>query len=308
MHNAIDVFLLPATEYERAEAAVSTLLDAMDVPVPKTGYVLLKPNLISSRNSTLACTHPAIVRAVARYFLQKTCRVVVGDSPAYGSAHRVAASNGLLDALEGLDVQFVSFDRPQSMKCGPFTAGISQWALGAGLIVNLPKVKAHCQMGLSGGVKNLFGTVCGFRKALVHFKHGDQGDRFPSFFVHLMHALPRTITVMDGISAMHTTGPTHGQPYPLGLVGGCCNTVGLDTALYNVLGVKPEDVPIWGECLRQGLFGAELRDLQFPMSFPNDFNGQGFEVPHKLLPQVFGPGRLVRSLCKRVMGKGGFTF
>jgi uncharacterized protein (DUF362 family) len=302
---AIDVHLAHVGAYEHVEPALFDILDMLDIKVPETGYVLLKPNLISSRNSGLACTHPAVVRAAVRYFLDKGCPVVVGDSPAFGSAQKVADSNGLTAALHGMGARFVSLDCPQQTEIGPFTAGISKWALEAGLIVNLPKVKAHCQMGISGGVKNLFGTICGFRKAWVHFRQGDKENRFPSFFVHLMHALPRTITLMDGITAMHKTGPTHGEAYALGFLGGSCSTVALDTALYQTLGLEPKDVPIWEECIGQGIRGALTQDVRFPQCAPEDFPGKGFEVPKILDPQVFGPGRLVRSLGKRLWGKVG---
>ncbi|WP_462324223.1 DUF362 domain-containing protein [Desulfoplanes sp.] len=298
----IDVFLARADDYKRVESRVFRLLDALQVPVPSGGYILIKPNLISSRNASLSCTHPQIVRSVARYFLDRGCSVVVGDSPAFGSARKVASSYGLLDALRTLDLRFVTLDHPVQTCFGPFTSGISKWALDAALVVNLPKLKAHCQMRVSAGVKNLFGTVCGFRKPLIHFRHGDRKARFPAFFVHLMSVLPRTITLMDGITAMHRTGPTHGEEFAGRLLGAAHDTVALDTAVYTLLGLGPKDVFLWQECVRQGIPGAFPENLSYPLETKESFAFEGFEVPKELRPQVFGPKRLVRSLCKRLFG------
>jgi uncharacterized protein (DUF362 family) len=295
------VFLQQVDSYEHVEPVVFRLLEALPVGVPSTGYVLIKPNLISSRKATLACTHPALVRAVARYFLARGCRVVIGDSPAFGSARKVAKACGLLEALLDLDVELVTLDSPITQHFGPFATGISRKVLDAALVVNLPKLKAHCQMRISAGVKNLFGTVCGFRKPLIHCRHGDRKGQFPAFFVHLMRALPPTLSLVDGIIAMHKTGPTHGEPFDCSMVGASMDTVALDTAVYEMLGLQPRDVPIWRECVRQDIAGAYPENVVYPWMTPRDFVVDGFEVPQNLQPQAFGLRRLMRSLYRRLM-------
>lgn len=297
----MDVFLARADTYEGAQPAVSHLLDSLNLSLPSGGHVLIKPNLISSRNATLACTHPAIVAATARYFLDRDWSVVVGDSPAFGSARTVGRASGLTGLLDDLGLDLVTLNRPVGSSCGPFRAGISATALDASLIVNLPKLKAHSQMRVSAGVKNLFGTVSGFQKPLIHFRHGDRGSRFASFFVHLMQALPETISLVDGITAMHETGPTFGKPFAGHFLGASRDTVALDTAVYVLLGLKPEDVPLWQEGIRMGLPGAIADNLDYPLKSPGDFDFSSFAVPDELHPQIFGPKRLIRSMIKRLI-------
>jgi uncharacterized protein (DUF362 family) len=297
----MDVFLARADAYADAEPVVFQLLDSLNLSLPASGYVLVKPNLISSRNARLSCTHPAIVAATARYFLDRNCSVVVGDSPAFGSARSVGRASGLTRLLDELGLDLVTLAHPVPITFGPFTVGISTTALNAALIVNLPKLKAHSQMRVSGGVKNLFGTVSGFRKPLVHFRHGDRQGRFAAFFVHLMQALPETISLMDGITAMHETGPTFGKPFAGRMLGASRDTVALDTAVYGLLGLKPADVPIWRECVCLGIEGAFPEMAHYPLDVPNAFHFEGFAVPGELQPEVFGPRRLVRSLIKRLL-------
>lgn len=58
--------------------------------------VLLKPNLISSRASKLACSDGRFIRAVAEWFVDNGARVQIGDSPSFGSAEQVLRKKVLI--------------------------------------------------------------------------------------------------------------------------------------------------------------------------------------------------------------------
>ncbi|MGI9570855.1 MAG: DUF362 domain-containing protein, partial [Desulfobulbia bacterium] len=75
--------------------------------------VLLKPNLISSRASKLACSEARFVRAVAEWFVDQGARVEIGDSPSFGSAGQVMNMMGIGAELEGLDIGVVEFKTPR---------------------------------------------------------------------------------------------------------------------------------------------------------------------------------------------------
>ena len=49
------------------------------------------------------------------------------------------------------------------------------------LIVNLPKLKTHAMMGLTLGVKNMFGFVPRFEKAKWHLKAGREALLLPQY-------------------------------------------------------------------------------------------------------------------------------
>ena len=123
--------------------------------------VLLKPNLISSRASKLACSEALFVRAVAEWFLDQGARVEIGDSPSFGSAAQVINKMGIGAELEGLDVDIVEFKTPKEHHLTHgVRVGIAEEALGCDLLVNLPRIKAHNQMYVTIAVKNL-DTVIG---------------------------------------------------------------------------------------------------------------------------------------------------
>ena len=61
--------------------------------------VLLKPNLISSRASKLACSEARFVRGVAEWFVDQGARLSIGDSPSFGSAAQVLKKMGIESKL-----------------------------------------------------------------------------------------------------------------------------------------------------------------------------------------------------------------
>lgn len=261
--------------------------------------VLVKPNLVSRRQAGLSCTHPAVVLAVCRHLVDRQVRVLVGDSPSFGSARQVAGACGLLAALRGLDVPVVTLDRParRRLACG-ISVGISRTALEADRIFNLPKFKAHGQLFATAAVKNLFGCVSGVRKALAHMRH-DQGDRLAEMIVDLIPHLPPVISLADAVTAMQRTGPIAGIACELRLIGASTSPVALDTALYTLLGFSPEQVPLWRVARRKKLAGSFAAEISYPLLQPGEIALPAFESPHALNPVSFRPWRLAMGMCKR---------
>lgn len=303
------VVLARAGAYDDAAQAVGRLLQHTGMAVPRGGRVLVKPNLL--RADALACTNAAITAAVCRFLLDSGCSVAVGDSPGFGTARGVAKSIGLDAALQEAgcgNVPVISLDSPIAR---PLTlggsVGISRHALEADHIVNIPKLKAHSQMRVTAGVKNLFGCISGMRKAFVHAKYGDAEQDgiavFPAAIVDILGHLPPVTTLLDGVTAMHVTGPSGGRPFPAHLLAASTSPVALDTAVYAMLGVSPEEVPLWRELRRRNVPGAYPEDVTLAGEPGGNFDLSGFRLPHTLLPQTFNPARLMTSTAKRLWAR-----
>jgi uncharacterized protein (DUF362 family) len=299
----IPVALAHCPDYDQAglETATERLFQAIGFhPAPGT-RVLVKPNLIAARGGSLACSHPQVVRTVCRWLLDHGVQVTVGDSPAFGAAPTVARHIGLTEALADLNLAVVNLGHPVPLNLS-FGGAISasRTALESDLILNVPKLKAHSQMRVTGAIKNTFGCVSGMRKAMAHTKYGEKGNRFESMIIEVMQALPPVTSLVDGITAMHRTGPMGGEPYPLGLLGACANPVALDTAIYGILGTSPDAVALWREALQRNLPGARPEAISFPLEQPGAFDGSGFLLPD-LSPVTFHPLRLAKSAVKRTL-------
>jgi uncharacterized protein (DUF362 family) len=277
------------------DAVAGRLLELSGCHPARGDQVLVKPNLVAPSNTVLSCTHPAVVRAVCRYLADCGARITVGDSPAFGTGRIVARACGLDKALAGLPATIINLARPRqlSLKLGG-TIGVSTQALDAAFIVNVPRFKVHDQMRLTLAVKNFFGCVAGFRKSLAHQRHGEKGTRFESMIMDVCQAMPRSVSIVDGVVAMHVCGPAHGKPFALGLLGACADPVALDTALHAVLGLPPDGTPLGEEAARRGL----IEEVAYPLRRPDEFNAHDFILPGALSPVAFKAGRFLKGRLK----------
>lgn len=283
--------------------AVRRVLDASGVAVGRGARVLVKPNLLMPR--PLACTDPQVVAAACAWLLERGARVEVADSPGFGRAGAVARAIGLAEALRPLGLAVAAPDRPVRVALAlPDGARprfvVSRRALECDLVLSAARVKAHSQMELTLTVKNCFGCVQGLRKALVHAREGREPALFADCLAALWAALPPVAALADGITAMHVTGPARGEPFALGLVGASASAPALDAALRHIVGAP--ETPLEAALARRAAAGdtAARPVAAYPLLAPGQCRVEGFVVPARLKHTSFRPGRLVRSLCRRV--------
>lgn len=140
--------------------------------------VLLKPNLLRASDPEAAVvTHPIIVEAVAKVILENGARPSVGDSPPMGNLRKVLQKSGYEPFMKRLGVPAASFSKARSVE---FDDGylfrridIADEIFEFDAVINLPKLKTHCQMLLTLAAKNLFGTIIGPEKASWHLSPGE---------------------------------------------------------------------------------------------------------------------------------------
>ena len=266
--------------------------------------VLLKPNLISSRASKLACSDASFVRGVAEWFFDQGARVAIGDSPSFGSASQVMKKMGISAGLQGLAVQTVEFKTPKEhLLTHGVRVGIAEEALDCDLFVNLPRIKAHSQMYVTIAVKNLFGIVCGMRKAICHMKNGLSHQKFGDLMLDLAALLPNQVTMVDGIQVMSRRGPIKGELLELGCVCAGRDPVGVDTVLLSLLELDKNRSPIWRAASARGMAGARIDSLECLGEMPASFAGRGFRAPSILNPVPFNPFRFMYSSLRRAMAQ-----
>lgn len=297
------VGLTPCPDYAPSSLAlcIDCLVEALGVEMQLSGSrVLLKPNLISVRKGPLPCTESAFILAAARWFIDHGARVRIGDSPAFGSTTSVLKRLGVIEELRFLGVEPVDFSlKRQCVLPSGVKADMAVEALDCDLLVNLPRVKAHGQMRLTLAVKNYFGCLVGLQKPWWHMAHGGSGGCFDDLLVELLSVLPESLTLVDGIRAMHVTGPIDGKPYPLRIMASAQNPIAADTALLALLGVAPEYSSLYRASVRADRAGTSLAELVFPLSDPNQLAVDDFLVPEVLNPIRFNPFAFIRSAVLR---------
>lgn len=264
--------------------------------------VLLKPNLLTGARPAKACTtDPAVVYCVAQMVLEAGGQPFLGDSPAFGSAKGVALANGYRPILEELGVPVVELKGQRYQAAGEEFNHLllSKQAMETDVVINLPKLKSHCQLTLTMGVKNLFGCVPGKMKAWWHMEAGKDRDRFGNMLVETARTIDPSLTILDGIAGHEGNGPSGGEPHPLGILGAAANVFALDRAVVELLQVDPAQVPTIAASQRLGLC-PELNEIRFPLRSPADLYVSDWKLPETMMPIDFGAPRVVKSTFKHL--------
>jgi len=112
--------------------------------------------------------------------------------------------------------------------------------LEADLIVSLPKMKTHHWVGVTGVMKNMYGTIPGIKygwpKNVLHH------NGIPETVFDINASLPRTIGIVDGIDCMEGDGPIMGTMKHMGLVlvGAC--PAAIDATLCRLMDIRPNEI------------------------------------------------------------------
>ena len=282
--------------------SLEAIFDNLELPPNLPGQkILLKPNLISGHGSPLSCTDGYLLAALAELLSDRGAHILLGDSPAFGSAGSVLQKRGIEPLISRYNIKIVEFITPLKKELAhDFSVTVSAEALDCDLFVNVPKIKAHKQMFVTCAVKNLFGIVLGMRKALAHVMHGKTHIRFADLMLDLIALLPPHISIVDGIEAMHRDGPISGERLDLGCLAGADDPVAMDTAILHLLGLDLKKAPIWQAAARRDMPGSKVDNLIYPLSKPADFRGSGFIAPDVLYPVPFNPARFMLSSVRRI--------
>lgn len=283
----------------------------IEIFVKRGDKVLLKPNLLYARKPEQAVTtHPNVVEAIARMVLDCGAQVKIGDSPPLPSAHRVAKACGILDVAQRLGVEIVDFHTPSSSFRGKqtYTQNISSPCTEASLqeadvIINLPKLKSHCQMMLTCAVKNLFGCVTGRRKALWHFRLRRGADDFAEMLLANMEKISPELTIVDAIVAMEGNGgPTGGDPKKIGLILAGEDCVALDRIASEIVQLPLQDDFLLRTAQKLGFPSVELSEIDIKGLSLNEARIETFRLP-QLIPIGFSLTHLIRGLIKHIIKK-----
>ncbi len=271
------------------------LIGGIDDIIKPGCKVLLKVNLIMAitpeQGST---THPAMVKAVAKFLQKKGCEVWVGDSSSWNTKKALRVS-GIREAADSLGVKVLNFNEFTPVKV-PLPPGsalketyLAQPLFDADVIISLPKLKSHELTGFSGCIKNSFGMVVGHRKGEIHRIFPKVPD-FAKAVIDVFLLKPPALFIMDGIICVEGTA-AKGTPKNIGVVLASKNGFALDTVAEKIIGYNPKDLPIPIEAKRRGIMGNSMKDI--------DLLGDRLT---QLIVRYKKPGTIARGVMKRFHG------
>ena len=251
------VALIAQADYEPESLSdsISRSIDlaGFDLAAVRGRRVLLKPNMLGAYPPHMGVTtHPAFVEATARIFKEAGAKVAVGDSP--NGVHPISQAwevSGIREACLRAGVPEVQFEASGGSERGGLM--ISNAALQADILVNLPKFKTHSLTVLTLAVKNLFGCINGMQKSGHHRRHPDRYS-FAELLVRVADILRPALTIMDGVVAMEGNGPSAGKLINLGVIAAGTDAHVLDAACANLVGLDPLELETLAIASRKGLY------------------------------------------------------
>lgn len=265
--------------------------------------VLLKPNLLRGfKPERCVTTHPVVMEAVCRVLKDlSVSQIVISDSPALGSLSAVAdkAGYGFLEKKYGAQIlpltDPIPFENAEQVPHLKIAGCLEQYDR----IINLPKVKAHCQMTMTLGIKNLFGLVIGKRKPALHCLVKNDKLKFGKMLIDIARHVNPCLTIVDGIQAMQGQGPINGTPYPLGVMGAAKDMTALDRIFADLVSI-PLDKVYALQAARLKQFGQfHVEDME--ISGIADYQSLAVEDFKQAYPIdiSFNPLKLFKSFLKQ---------
>lgn len=211
--------------------------------------VLLKPNLVDYDAAAPINTHPLVVHAALEAFSSLgAAEVRIAEGPGLRrDTLDLAEAAGYFQTIPGferiftdLNVDEISLVRLKGANSRLESLYLPRTALGADLLVSLPKMKTHHWAAATLGIKNLFGLVpggiYGWPKNILHWAGID------ATAADLYRVFPRVFTIVDGIVGMQGNGPILGRPKAAGVIVAGPDAVAVDSTCCRIMGIDPQMV------------------------------------------------------------------
>ena len=144
---------------------------------------------------------------------------------------------------------------PEGTVCKKFP--IITPAAEADLVISVAKLKTHGMVGLSGGVKNLFGCIPGLTKPEYHWRFPKEED-FCHMLLDLCETVKPALTFVDAIVSMEGDGPSSGTKKKTGMVLCSQSPYEMDEVLCRVTGMDPKAIGTVRLARERGLFRVSL--------------------------------------------------
>lgn len=252
------------------EAVACFLKKVRNPKLSRSKRVLLKPNLLGAYAPERAITtHPAVIEALIRYFLDKGKEVWVGDSPG-GSVNveKVWQTCGYSDLAERYPIHLVNLSTAgfRELEYQGIRVKLSEVFWQCGIVINVAKMKTHSLVAYTGALKNLYGLIPGLVKSEYH-RYYPNTQSF-SALLEAVYQLTKsriTYSLIDGITGMDGAGPSAGFPRHFGLLLGSDKIPALDYVASKMMGFGLRDVPYLFNALH--LDGILPSRISIPTSF-----------------------------------------
>jgi uncharacterized protein (DUF362 family) len=208
--------------------------------------VVLKPNLVEFEPESSVNTNPLLVHAAFEAFRgMGAASVRIAEGPGHRrNTLDLADAAGYFKIVPCFEDVFVDLNLDEITRVRPArqlsrlgALYLPNTALGADLLVSMPKMKTHHWVGATLSMKNLFGVVpggiYGWPKNVLHWA-GIQ-----ECIADLHNVFARQFAIVDGIVGMEGNGPIQGTSKPVGVLVAGHDPAAVDATCCRIMRIEP---------------------------------------------------------------------
>lgn len=241
---------------DKVDYSIQKALDLIEFKFQNNQVVLIKPNILGAFDPEEAITtHPSIVEALCKILKKHKSKIIIADS-SFTNTEFCLKKTGMEAIAKKYNAKLVNFDKVEIIKvdgCGLLkTLYLPKIIQEVDMIINIPKLKTHGLTKFTGAVKNLYGTIPGNRKRLLHKKFNTEYD-FSKMLVDLSQVIKPGLNIMDAVYGIEGDGPTTGKKKKTGLILASENAIALDIVSCDIICYKEKEVLTNFIAKKQGL-------------------------------------------------------
>ncbi len=233
-----------------------------DIEVGSESKVLIKPNIMSAAYAYLAITtNPKVVRGVVNYLVGKGVKkenITIAEQAQFSEFDKAITRSGFKKLAKELGVKLVDLATTEFVEkeSEGFKFKISNLMYENNVIINVPVMKTHLLLGVSGALENMTRVVSSDNYKEI----AKDPVKALEAIGHLHKVLPKYVTVGDASIGMQGNGPlNYGNPAFLDMILASKDPVALDK-IFQEIGMLRK-VPLIETAEKLGIGSADLREI-----------------------------------------------
>ena len=246
----VSVIKLNKYEINETYKSVKKSIAEINFKIPKDKTILIKPNILAqNKPQQYSITHYIVVDAICRIFKEKNCKIIIGESIAFyqkGLTKKAFITSRIQEVADKYNAELIPFDEQPLIRITSKLTGLKEIYLPKILIdtdfvINVPKLKTHSGLRLSGGIKNMFGCIPGGYKQKMHIAVNNDFE-LSDIFIDICEIVKPKLTIMDAVIGLDGGPSAMGNPIKVGRILASTNPASLDVIASMIIGYKPEEI------------------------------------------------------------------
>ena len=294
-------------EWSNVERAVGESLDylgGIKKFVKHGDKVLLKVNLLAPTTPEEAViTHPQVVKALIYQVKDVGGIPWIGDSsggPFSGLTSRAFEISGLKEVaqetgaiLKNFDVEgVVTLNNPNGIIMKKFH--VARPVVEADVCINMPKLKIHELLLLTGAVKNLVGVIPGGGKKELH-QNAPKAEDLAHAILDLFEVVKPRLQFMDAVVGLEgkrgiaIEGAGFGSPRQVGLIIASADAVAMDVVAAVIMGYNPLKIESIRVANERGVGESDLQRIRICGEELDKVKIEGYEKASNSIVELIPP-------------------